>query len=227
MATRGKIIREAALTESSARLGVNAARLRIAVEAAQSLEEPEFEVVRELVRLSSGTPQPLERRREMSAGLCEALERLWSRVPEQDPLADVDEPLNPKEAASVLLWADATVRLNRARLLADCISASQAGQITNRSRQAVERQRREGRLVALRAGRQWRYPKWQFDIDGPGGLVAGLDVVVRSLRLSPHASALWLTTPKAELGGKAPIAALHKRQTDRVIRLAEEQGHAL
>jgi len=219
-------MREAALAESSARLGVNAARLRIAVEAAQSLEEPEFEVVRELVRLSSETPLPLELRREMLAGLCEALERLWHQSPEEDPLADVDEPLSPKEAASVSLWADATARLNRARLLADCISASQAGEITNRSRQAVERQRRQGRVVALRAGRQWRYPQWQFDIDGPGGLVAGLDAVVRKLHLSPYGTALWLATPKSELDGKAPIAALHERQTDRVVRLAEEEGHA-
>lgn len=226
MALRAKGIREAALAETSARLGVNASRLKIAVEAAEKLGEPEFEVVRELVRLSSGTPQPLERRREMSAGFCEALERLWSHASEEDPLADVDERINPKEAASVTLWADATARMNRARLLADCISATQAGEITNRSRQAVERQRREGNLVALRVGRQWRYPKWQFDIDGPGGLVAGLGVVVRNLHLSPYGAALWLTTPNAELAGKAPIATLRRRQTERVIRLAEEQGHA-
>ena len=226
MATRRKEIREAALAESSARLGVNLARLRIAVEAAESLEEPELDVVRELVRLACGKPQPLEVRRQMSAGLCEALNQLWSTASGEDKFADVGEPIDLKEAAAVSLWADATARMNRARLLADCVSASEAGELTNRSRQAVERQRREGNLVALRVGREWRYPKWQFDIDGPRGLVQGLGAVVRNLCLSPYGAALWLTTPKPELHDEAPIVALHKQHTDLVVRLANENGHA-
>lgn len=145
--------------------------------------------------------------------------------PSRHQLGGTNEPLDSKEAAEASLWADTRMQANRARLLADCVTASEAGEMTNRSRQAVEKHRREGNLVALRVGREWRYPKWQFDIDGPRGLVPGLDAIVSNLHLSPFGVAVWLTTPRSELDEESPIAALRKRKTDKVVRLAEEQGY--
>ncbi len=219
--------RQSTLAEYSSRLGVQSRRLKVAVEAAETLEEPEFRVLETLVELAHTTPRPIAVRRELSAGLREELERLWMRTADADPLAEVDRSLEPREAASATLWADAEAKLNRARLLADCVSSREAGELTNRSRQAVERQRREGNLLALPVGREWRYPKWQFDLDSPRGVVPGLGTVISSLHLSPFGVARWLTTPKAELGEKAPIELLRRRLTDRVVDLAEQHGHAL
>lgn len=194
-------------------------------EAAKALGEPELEVLREMVRLAQNTRRSMESRRELAAGLCAAMEELWTASPEEDPLAEADEPLDSKEAAEASLWADTRIQANRARLLADCVTASEAGEMTNRSRQAVEKHRRERHLVALRVGREWRYPKWQFDIDGPRGLVPGLEEIVSNLHMSPFGVALWLTTPRSELDEESPIAALRKRKTAQVVRLAEEQGY--
>jgi hypothetical protein len=219
--------RRSTLAEYSSRLGVQSRRLEVAVEAAEALEEPEFRLLETLVELAHTSPRSLAVRRELSAGLCQELERFWRSTADADPLAEVDRPLEPREAASASLWADTEAKLNRARLLADCVSSREAGELTNRSRQAVERQRRQGNLLALPVGREWRYPKWQFDLDSRRGVVPGLDAVLRNLHLSPFGAARWLTTPKAELGEKAPIELLRHRLTDRVVDLAEQHGHAL
>lgn len=219
--------RRSTLAEYSLRLGVQSRRLKVAVEAAEALEEPEFRVLETLVELAHATPKSLAVRKELSAGLRRQLERLWMSAPEVDPLAPADRPLGPSEAASGALWSDAEARLNRARLLADCISSREAGELTNRSRQAIEKQRREGNVLALPVGRELRYPQWQFDVDSPRGVVTGLDQVLRNLHLSPFGAARWLTTPKSELEEKTPIELLRRRRTERVVDLSEQHGYAL
>jgi hypothetical protein len=76
-------------------------------------------------------------------------------------------------------------------------------------------------------GREWRYPKWQFDLESPSGVVPDLGTVIWNLHLSPFGVAHWLTTPKAELDERAPIELLRARMTRQVIDLAQEHGHAL
>jgi len=219
--------RQSTLAEVSSRPGVRSRRLKVAVEAVETLEEPEFRVLETLVELAHSTPRSLAVRNELSAGLRQELERFWKSDADADPLADVDRPLGPRQAASASLWADTEARLNRARLLADCVSSREAGELTNRSRQAVERQRRRGSLLALPLGREWRYPKWQFDPESPRGVLPGLDAVLRNLHLSPFGAARWLTTPTSELNDKAPIELLRRSQAARVIDLATQHGHAL
>lgn len=223
----GEITRDAPLVKLSRRLGLLPRRLRVAVEAIECFEEPEFEIVKTLVKLVGTTPRSLEVRRELSSGLRQELEKLWTSRGDSDPLSDVDNELDVKGVAAVALSADVHAIENRARLLAGCVSSSEGGELTNRSRQAVERQRRAGQLLALRSGRQWCYPRWQFDVDGRGGLVPGLAAVLKRLRLSPYGAALWLTTRRRELGDKAPSELLSRGQAERVIELAEDHGHML
>jgi hypothetical protein len=71
---------------------------------------------------------------------------------------------------------------------------------------------------------QWRYPRWQFDVDAPGGVVPGLAEVLPLLGLSPTGAAFWLSQPHSELGGKAPVALLHRRRPAPVLELAKEHG---
>lgn len=167
-----------------------------------------------------------DRRRRLALGLRDAVRSFWERVEDgDDPLAGIDEPLEESEAVAAVAWADLEARTNRAALLDESIDAVEAGRRTNRTRQAVERQRRDGRVLALREGRQWRYPAWQFDADGPGGLLPGLPEVIDKLRMSPAAAALWLSSPRPQLDDDVPIERLRRRDIEPVIALAESQGH--
>lgn len=166
----------------------------------------------------------LEQRKAMANGFMAALEQFRTPLGE-DPLAAVDDPLEPMEAAQEVALSEVAARGERLRLLAQCVRAERAGQLTGRSRQAVERQRRDGRVLAIREGRQWRYPVWQFDKDGPGGLLPGLPKVLEHLRLSPSAAAFWFTTPRADLEDLPPIELLRRRNSERVIELAEQLGY--
>ncbi|MCP4664458.1 MAG: helix-turn-helix domain-containing protein [bacterium] len=200
-----------------------AKRLEVAVQAAGRLTKEEFALVTELLRLDTDEVG-IERRRAMAEGLREAIRQYLSQPP-ADPLADVDAPIAPREAVAATVWADLEARTNRLRLLRDCVSAEEAGRLTGRSRQAIERQRRAGRMVALRVGRRWRYPVWQLDADASGGVVLGLAEVLEHLRLSPAGAAWWLTAPASELDGRAPIQLLRNHESDRVVHLAAQQGY--
>jgi hypothetical protein len=142
-----------------------------------------------------------------------------------DPLAAVDAPLDDADAAKAAVQGELEVQARRRHLLQRCVSAAEASMRTRRSRQALERLRRAGRVLALRAGNQWRYPEWQFEPDAPGGIVPGLGEVLRHLRLSPVGSAFWLLQPAAALGNRAPMDALRRREREAVVRLAAEHGH--
>ncbi len=210
------------LREASTRLGVSRRRMEIAIQAAQVLTRAEFGVVEELLALgAAGLSQ--QRRTALSLGLAQALETL-SQADGRDPLAGVDDPLAPEEAIATLCEAGEESRIARQQILSESISVGEAAELTGRSRQALERQRRAGRLLALRRRNQWRYPRWQFDPDAPGGVVPGVAEVLQCLGLSPAGTAFWLRQPRDELGGKAPIAVLHQRRAEAVLELAREHG---
>ncbi len=158
--------------------------------------------------------------------MVKALETL-SEAEGRDPLSGVDDPLEPQEALESLYKAAEESNNVRESIQRDSISVAEAAELTDRSRQALERQRRAGRLLALRRRNQWRYPRWQFDADTPGGVVPGVAEVVESLGLSPVGTAFWLSQPREELSGKAPIALLHQRRANRVLELARAQGTML
>ncbi len=207
--------------EAAARYDVPRSRLRRALWVVEHLIPEELALLDELSRLQELDP---ERRRSLARGLKGAVEEYRAR-PTADPFAEVDEPLKEEQAVAAVLWADLEAEENRARLLRESVSAAEAGRLTGRSRQAVERQRRDGRILALRVGRQWRYPAWQFDTDGPGGLIPCLSEAVALLFRSPAGAAAWLTVPRPELDGDTPLSRLKRRDAEPVLRLAEQLGH--
>ena len=210
------------LREVSARYGVAPRRMRVLVRAAQLLSPAEMDLVEELLHLAD-RGVPAERRSALSRGVVKALEAT-PEAAARDPLAEVDEPLDTAAAAESLALAEMEAATTRAEILRDSISVGEAAELTGRSRQALERLRREGRLLALRVGAQWRYPRWQLDPDAPGGVVPALDEVLLHVALSPAGAALWLLTPQEQLGGATPIALLRRRRPQRVLLRAREQG---
>ena len=209
------------VAEAAAVYGIAPRQLQRALWVAQHLIPEEMKLMEELSEGESSDP---ETRRQLARGLLDAVESHRSQ-PAADPLAEVDEPMDLEQGVATTAWADLESAGHRSRLLRTCVSAEEAGRLSHRSRQAVERQRRSGRLLALRVGRRWRYPSWQFDIDGPGGLVPRLAEVVASLHLSPAGAAYWLTQPRPELAGETPIQSLRNRNSTPVLRLAEQLSH--
>lgn len=209
------------IREASVRLGISRNRLETAVRASQDLSEEELEVIAVLLDLvRAGTPLP--ERLALSRGILSAIETV--RDAARDPLADVDDPMDAEEAARELSLAEKEAQDSREEILRDSISSAEAARLTGRSRQVIERLRRESRLLALRSGRQWKYPKWQFDPDAQGGVLPGLAEAIDHLGLSPSAAALWFLEPSARLGGEAPVEHLRRHRPESVIQLAWEQS---
>lgn len=149
---------------------------------------------------------------------------MTGRPLEADPLAALDDPLDPAGATESIALAEVESQALRETVLKDCIDAAEAGRLTGRSRQALERLRRDGRLLALRVGSRWRYPQWQLDPDAPGGIVPGIADVLRELSLSPTAAAFWLLQPSEALSGHPPIQWLRRHRPEPVIELARQMS---
>lgn len=125
----------------------------------------------------------------------------------------------------------------QARLLAaegGPLTGEQAAQLLGISRQAVAKRRRAGSLLAVQTGRRgFAYPAWQFDARGPGGVLPGLEAVLRELgRDGVHSTwtcLSWFLTGDVRLRGARPLDALRKGRVD-VVRTAAaaygEQGAA-
>lgn len=189
--------------------------------AVQTFSRDELRVVEKLLDLKeAGVPE--KRRSALSRGLVRALEAIDETS--LDPLAVVDSPMSAAEAAEALSAAELDAQATRDMVLRDCIDAAEAASRTGRSRQAIERLRRAGRLLALREGHQWRYPYWQFDPDSPGGVLPGIEESLRHLGLSPTGAAFWLLRPSDRLGGVPPIELLRRHCPEQVVQLSWEQG---
>ncbi|MFL6194170.1 MAG: helix-turn-helix domain-containing protein [Thermoanaerobaculia bacterium] len=164
----------------------------------------------------------MRKRSSLSRGIVSAIRTVQDST--NDPLAEVDDPISAAEAAEELALAESEAQAYREVLLKDAVSASEAATLTGRSRQSIERLRRADRLLALRTGNQWRYPKWQFEPDAAGGILPGMEEVLRNLHLSPAGAALWLLQPAERIGGLPPIELLRRHRPEPVIQLAREQS---
>lgn len=105
-------------------------------------------------------------------------------------------------------------------LAADSYSAAEVAELLGISRQAVDKRRVEGKLLALDPPKRGnRYPSWQF---GDRGVVEGLEQVLTALEgHDAWARARFMTSSNARLGGKTPIARLRSGDVAAVVRAAE------
>lgn len=97
------------------------------------------------------------------------------------------------------------------------LSAEEAGRVLGISRQAIDKRRRTGNLLAVREASDWRYPACQF---GQGDVVAGLSEVLRGFAAQgPWIALDFLLAPAAALGGRTPLEALRAGEHVAVERL--------
>lgn len=101
-------------------------------------------------------------------------------------------------------------------------SAAEVAQLLGISRQAVDKRRAKGALLALKQGSDWRYPRCQFvDAD----TIPDLAEVVRGMAASgPWVTLDFLLAPDTALGGLSPLEALSKNRLADVLRLVRAEG---
>jgi hypothetical protein len=102
-------------------------------------------------------------------------------------------------------------------LAGGAVSAEEAGQVLGITRQAVDKRRRAGTVLAVREGSDWRYPACQFD---NGEVRAGIADVVRAFgSAGPWVALDFLLASDTTLAGRTPMEALRAGDRDSVLRL--------
>ena len=181
------------------------------VEALQHLLEqssPEdLEVVSSRIERALESPEmPEERSRELVADLTGGRE--YGR----------------QERSALEMAALARSFRRRRELLEGSLSASQVADLLGTTRQTPHDRVKGGALLAVLDRGVWRFPAWQFDPEGPDGVVEGLPEVLRALHASPLAKASWFVRPNQYLEGRTPLEALREGQVEAVRSAAEAVG---
>jgi hypothetical protein len=101
------------------------------------------------------------------------------------------------------------------------LSAAQVGGLLGLSRQAVDKRRQSGRLLALPLPRRgFAYPARQF---GPHDTVPGLELALEALHdHDPWMKLAFMANGNERLGGRTPFDALEAGGAGRVVEAAEE-----
>jgi hypothetical protein len=91
------------------------------------------------------------------------------------------------------------------------------------SRQAVNRRRQQGTLLAIHAGRHgFLYPAWQFTREGT---IKGLELVLPVLREhDAWMQQIFMVNANERLGGETPVDALRGGRIQEVARAARAYG---
>ena len=148
-----------------------------------------------------------------------------SPQPEEDPVVAAwlgEAPSNPAELEFQALQARFAMRRE---LLRQCIGTTEVVSLLGlRNRQTPLDRIRAGTLLAIRDQGKRRYPLWQFDPDGPDGVIAGLPDVLAALPMADLIKARWLQRPQPLLDGHMPLQLLREGQRDRVLAEARAVG---
>ncbi|MGO7871457.1 helix-turn-helix domain-containing protein [Rhizobium leguminosarum] len=175
-----------------------------------------------------------------------ALERISANVPAKDLADALSAPTDAGSLAQLLSRSDmvgAAIndldplvpalarnvehRQNLVERADGTMSAEDAGRILGISRQAVDKRRRAGTLLAVREGSDWRYPLCQLD---QGEVIAGISDVVRGFAAAgPWVALDFLLASDTALGGRTALQALRdgdREAVRRLIRIETSDGFA-
>lgn len=99
-------------------------------------------------------------------------------------------------------------------------SARELGDLLQLTRQAIDKRRKSGKLIALDLGRHgYRYPVWQIQ---NGAVLPGLDRVIAELsECDPWTQVGFMLSPNSWLGDETPLDVLRRGDVDRVVATAE------
>jgi hypothetical protein len=83
---------------------------------------------------------------------------------------------------------------------------------------------KEGSLLGILDGQQYRFPKWQFDPDRQDGIVKGMQQVVNNLNCWDEGKISWFLVFNLDLGGATPLDLLKAGEIERVVEAAKKVG---
>jgi hypothetical protein len=127
----------------------------------------------------------------------------------------------PTEAAALELVSLLQYFDLRKRLLENSHSANSVAEMLGVSRQTPHDRARNGQLLGIMDNNAMKFPAWQFDPEGPNGVIAGLPEVLSALNCSVLAKISWLTKPNAIFAGLTPIEMLKQNRRVEVIHEAQ------
>lgn len=113
---------------------------------------------------------------------------------------------------------------HRRDLLSDSLTASEVAELLGTSRQTPHDRLKNQTLLGVLDRGAYRFPLWQFDAEGPDGVIEGLSEVLRALNLSDFGKLNWLVRPNPILDGMTPIEALKRGMKERVVQEAVGVG---
>lgn len=140
----------------------------------------------------------------------------------------LSSPVAIEEAVEVDPLAQARLRgverqINLLKNGGGAYTAEKVGEILNISRQAVDKRRREGKLIGLTLGRRgYAYPAWQFE---NGKILKQLESVLEVLQKhDPWMQMAFFLNKNARLQEITPLEAIRCGRIEEVRRAAESYG---
>ncbi|WP_411874222.1 antitoxin Xre/MbcA/ParS toxin-binding domain-containing protein [Vulcanococcus limneticus] len=140
------------------------------------------------------------------------------------PLAEWlgEPPANPAQLEFEALRRSFALRH---QLLACTIGTAEVNELLAAgSRQTVHDRLKAGTLLGILDQGKWRFPLWQFDADGPNGVIDGLAQVLQALQVSNLAKARWLQKPHPVFGGSTPLDLIRHGHLEDVLVEAGQVG---
>jgi len=200
-----------------------------------------------LIEITVTAPAPASRRRQVPERQRQAVEHLIQVMLQQFPLTEIEavarylekalasssvqevrslsgEPLSDTERRQLEFTSLMRYFTWRRELLRDALTAQQVADLLHTSRQTPHDRRKAGTLLAVLDNGVWRFPTWQFDPQGPDGVIDGLPEVLSTLQVPPMAQVSWLTKVNPVLDGLTPVEALRRGQKDWVLDEATGVG---
>lgn len=109
-----------------------------------------------------------------------------------------------------------------------CLSSPQAAAMLGISRQAIDKRRRNGKIIGLPTGKnRFVYPVWQFTT---GDTLQGLETALQHLSVKdPWMQTAFMLNGNLRLNGMSPLEALRQGKVKEVVAAAQmygEQGAA-
>lgn len=131
-------------------------------------------------------------------------------------------PPTPVDAAASEI-AQLRLRFERRRQVTNTsITREQAAELLDVSPQAVLNHINAGDLVAMKQGKRWVLPGWQFDPEAERGFAPGIKQVSDAFPGGPVALSRWIVKANPQLGSRAPRDVLIDGDIERVVTLARD-----
>lgn len=112
----------------------------------------------------------------------------------------------------------------RQELIKETVSAAEAARLLGTCRQTPHDRVKAETMLAVRERGMLRFPRWQFDPEGPNGVLAGLPQVLQALQVSSMAKAAWFVRSNPYLKGRTAVEALRAGEVERLVVLARGVG---